>query len=207
MFVLSCVFCCYFFALQDLPEPVRRLTIFQKLEIVRYANQLWQEHREKHESDNPVDDEMARRSRKRKRGLGDEVRQVIKGVNVQRACEIKFQGVIGKIKVCQLHKACRLQKWESLTEKQQKTLFHLPDSLKVSLGLSHLVKGWKSLDPESFQKLSDDNMAIKRWSVPGPVLKDSYFLDDLGVACLFALTAALSVKPCLCSILTLPCRS
>lgn len=159
---------------EDLPKPVQRLTIFQKLEIVRYANQLWQDFQEKHERDNPSDDEteMAPRSKKRKRGFGDEVRRVIKGVNVQRACEIKFQNVIGKIKVCQLQKACRIQKWESLTEKQQKSLYHLPDSLKVSLGLSHLVKGWKSLDPASFQKLSDDNMAIKRWSVPGPVLKE-----------------------------------
>ena len=189
-----------FFALQDLPKPARRLTIFQKLEIVRFADKLCQEH----QRDNPPD-EMADGSKKRKRGLGDQVRLYVKGVNVQRACEIQFQGVIGGIKVCQLQKAAKLQQWEALTERQQKTMYQLPDSLKASMGLSHSLKGWKSLDPGSFEKLSH-GMTIRRWTVPGPVLQDS-IVRMTWELCLLALTAALSAMPCLCSILTLPCRS
>ena len=147
------------FKTQDMRKTAPRLTIFQKLEIVRYAEKLLEERQS----------ESQPKKRKRRR---PKMRDWVHGINLQRACQVKFENVIGRIKVCQLRKAAKEQRWEELTERQQKTFYQLPDSLKATLGHGDRLKGWKALGNESLEACCKDQGHLKRWVVPAPVLQD-----------------------------------
>lgn len=130
----------------------QRLTIFEKLQIVEHADKLIADSRAAAPSDRPS-----------KKGKKHSVR-------VQKKCREHFGSKLGGIKVCVLRKHSEDQKWRDLTEKQQKTFYQLPDSVKVSLGLQ-TVKGYKSLPPGKVQDRLKDDAELPRLNVPGPVLE------------------------------------
>ena len=74
--------------------------------------------------------------------------------------------------MCQLRKAARKQKWEELTEIQQKSTYQMSDALKVSLGNESSVKGWKSLGSKRAEVEIKAGRNLQRWRVPAPVLQD-----------------------------------
>lgn len=135
------------------------MTIFQKLQVLRYA------------------DELLAKCLKPKRGKagrsGAFAKKCARGINVQRMCEIKFGDMLGKAKVCVLRKAAAAQQWGKLTEAQQKTMYQLSDSVKVSLGLEDQVKGYKALGQTQMQKILDSG-SLNRWNVPGTVLQETF---------------------------------
>lgn len=98
-------------------------------------------------------------------------RKYLKGLNLQRTCELKFGAKLGSIKICQLQQQAEAQKWHLLTEAQAKQTYQLSDSLKVSLGLS-CTKGWKSLPPDARAERLKQKDDLPRWKVPGQVLED-----------------------------------
>lgn len=141
----------------------RRLTIFEKLQIVAYIKEL----REKHHASI----KKLRKGKTKKRRLQ---RKFCRGLNVQAMCAQKFGSQLRRIKVCQLEKQAQEQRWSLLTEAQQKSTVQLTDQQKMALGLSSNVKGWKSLR-EDASKLSEkikSNATLPRWSVPGKVLEE-----------------------------------
>lgn len=149
---------------QDMKPACQRLTIFQKLEIVRYADALIAESRKQ------ADDKVEKPASKKH--IGARIRDWQKGVNIQSACKAKFGNILGNIKVCQLRKAARKQKWEELTETQQKSTYQMSDALKVSLGNESSVKGWKSLGSKRAEVEIKAGRNLQRWRVPAPVLQD-----------------------------------
>ena len=138
-----------------------RLTIFQKVQVADYVRQLEEEHQRKFVVTKKKRKGKKPRSNKRKKS----------GVNVQRLCELKFPFLHG-IKVCQLVFQCDKQQWRALSVQQQKRYYHLPDSLKVALGLGSRVRGWKSLSKDDLVKTMTDGSKINRWNVPSSVLQE-----------------------------------
>jgi hypothetical protein len=134
------------------------------LEIVRYADALIAEYRKQ------ADDKVEKPASKKH--IGARIRDWQKGVNIQSACKAKFGNILGNIKVCQLRKAARKQKWEELTETQQKSTYQMSDALKVSLGNESSVKGWKSLGSKRAEVEIKAGRNLQRWRVPAPVLQD-----------------------------------
>ena len=127
-----------------------------------YANETRQASQEALES--------VKRSKKKQH---KKQRKFIRGLNLQRTCELKFGAKLGGIKVCQLEKQAETQKWHLLTEAQAKQACQLTDSLKISLGLDS-TKGWKALPPDTrAQRLKNKN-DLPRWNVPGSVLEDKW---------------------------------
>lgn len=133
----------------------QRLTIFEKLQIVEYADKLIADSRAA-----ALSDHQSKKGKKHS----------VRGLNVQKKCQEHFGSKLGGIKVCVLRKHSEDQKWRDLTEKQQKTFYQLPDSVKVSLGLQ-TVKGYKSLPPGKVQDRLKDDAELPRLNVPGPVLE------------------------------------
>ena len=109
---------------------------------------------------------------KMKKKSGELKRTWTKGLNVQAVCKQRFPESLGGIKICQLRRQAREQKWAELTEKQQKSLTQLSDSMKVALGLEKKIKGWKSLPPDKIAARLRQNEDLNRWSVPGKVLEE-----------------------------------
>jgi hypothetical protein len=150
---------------KHLPEPPRaksRLTIFEKLEVVQFAEKLMQ-NREVFPPPKRIRSKAAP-VRKRFR----------KGVNIQARCKLHFGERLGGIKVCNLIRKAREQQWDKLTIKQQKQHIQLTDSLKVSLGLEGTVKGWRSLTEAHVSQSLQENGSLRRWTVPGPVLEAGF---------------------------------
>lgn len=144
----SCVMC------QQVPEPTQRLTIFEKLQILRYAKEL---------TDATA---LSRGSKKGKR-----LRAYSRGLNLQKMCANKFPGKLRGIKVCQMKQQAERQKWHLLTEHQQRRNYQLTDQLKLSLGLDSSVKGWKALNPSSIAEKLKSDKELPRWRVPAKVLE------------------------------------
>lgn len=91
--------------------------------------------------------------------------------------------------MCQLRKAARKQKWEELTETQQKSTYQMSDALKVSLGNESSVKGWKSLGSKRVEAEIKAGRNLPRWRVPAPVLQDRNAKHyDLGLGGLNSMT-------------------
>jgi hypothetical protein len=122
-----------------------RLTIFSKLQVVKYAQDLMKAVESK-------DVESAKGKKK-------------------KDCEQKFPN-LGKIKVGSLLRQADEQCWASLSIDQQKKWFQLPDHLKVAMGLSDKVKGWKNMSTDKIQEKATEQGHVQRWDVPGPVLQD-----------------------------------
>ena len=148
---------------QDLKPRTPRLTIFQKLEIIRHARKIRDEMKAQ---------QGATQTKRKKKNMGMKIRDWVRGVNVQKACETHFASIIGKVKVCQLEKACREQRWEELTEAQQRKMYQLSDTLKASLGQQHKLKGWRAHNAEELISSVRDKGHLQRWTVPAVVLQD-----------------------------------
>ena len=139
-----------------------RLTIYQKMQIVNFANSKVEEWEKQLNS-----------PRKKTRLHKNKLRhRSFKGMNLQRICQQRFPE-LGKIKVCSLLKMSEEQSWASLSEDQQKRWFQLPDHLKAAMGLTDKVKGWKALGTDHLQKCAREKGFINRWKVPGLVMQDS----------------------------------
>lgn len=100
----------------------QRLTIYEKMEILAYAKQVTEEYRRSAK-------ELKRKGKRSTKAKKQ--RQFVKGLNVQRLCEVKFQGKLNRIKICQLKAAAEAQKWHLLTEQQQRTSYQLSDTMKL----------------------------------------------------------------------------
>ena len=148
---------------EDLPplrEHTQRLTIFQKLEIMKYARSLLEEH------------SLVSTSKKRLHRKTDVPRKRFrKGMNLQALCKNRFGATLGSIKVCQLLKAAKTQMWEKLTVAEQKKFYLMPDKVKVAVGLSSTVRGWKSLGHEDIIQQVERGDQLRRWNAPGAVMK------------------------------------
>ena len=118
-----------------MPAATQRLTIFEKLEIVNFAEKTVREFQESM----PAKKEPA-------------VRAYVKGLNLQAVCRQKFGAKLGGIKICVLRKQAKEQKWRLLTTQQQKTMYQLKDVLKLSLGVTSSLKGYKAMNAEQLEK-------------------------------------------------------
>lgn len=141
-----------------------RLTIFSKLQVVKYAQNLMKTLESK-------DVESAKGKKRRNPNARFRRMHCVQGVHLQRACEQKFPN-LGKIKVGSLLRQADAQCWASLSIDQQKKWFQLPDHLKVAMGLSDKVKGWKNMSTDQIQEKATEQGHVQRWDVPGPVLQD-----------------------------------
>lgn len=137
-----------------------RLTIFQKLQVIDFAEEVIAEAKSNSRS-------SRKKTRKTKKLRGN----FIRGMHLQRVCEQKFPQV-GKIKISQLLKQAQEQSWRSLSVAQQKQYCQLPDSLKVAMGFTDKCKGWKAVGTEKFQELAREKGYVNRWKVPGLVMQD-----------------------------------
>ena len=144
-----------------------RISIFQKVQIVDFAENLLQTQK-------PIS--QGRRKRKAKPTAGKHHVRVnfLRGVNLQRACQQKFPQ-LGRIKVSALIKQCHQQSWRSLSKAQQVRWCQLPDNLKASMGLTRKVKGWKALTPQQLSDSAKEKGYVQRWAVPGAILEDQSF--------------------------------
>lgn len=155
----------------------QRLTIFEKMEILAYAEELEAEHKQTWKA-----------IRKSKKKAHEKQRRFCRGVNIQKLCEIKFAGKLKGIKICQMKSQCASQKWYLLTEHQQRNTFQLSDVQKVALGLQGLVKGWRSLPPDQIAETVKAESDLKRWQIPGKVLEEGLskmFMVYMLVSCCF----------------------
>eukprot|EP00435_Cladocopium_sp_Y103_P041766 s2061_g11.t1 len=141
-------------------KAAQRLTIFEKLQIVEYSDKLIEEAKQ-------LTSESTSSRNKKTPGS----RERIKGLNLQAKCKEHFGAKLGGIKVCVLRQQCTEQKWRLLTEKQQKSFYQLPDSVKLSLGLDS-IKGYKALSPQELEKRLEASKGLPRLNVPTPVLED-----------------------------------
>lgn len=158
---------------QEATRKKRRsaLTIHQKLEIVDFALELIKEARGK---------VVIKRKRNPKKAGGDPNRPgvsvaikkyKVKGLNLQAKCLQHFPHLEG-VKVTQLIAQAEIQKWRSLSPKQQMQYRQLPDSVKLALGISNKVRGWKCLRGDHFEKTCQEKGRINRWKVPSSILED-----------------------------------
>lgn len=147
----------------QVPNATPRLSIYDKLKILDYAEQVKAEHKKK------IGELMKKTKSKKKRAYN---RQFWKGMNLQKACENKFKEKLGKIKVCQMRKQAEQQQWRSLPEFEQRRMTQLSDSMKVSLGLDDSVKGWKALPLEKKNERLEDMQQLPRWNIPAKVLEE-----------------------------------
>lgn len=140
----------------------RMLTIFQKMEIVNYADSLESQHgrsvAKRVKGKTPAPEVLHHKKRK-------------KGVNVQLACKQKFGTLLGGMSVFKLRQQSQKQKWHLLSESQQRRMFHLTDELKMSLGLKDSIKGWKVLTDNDAISVIDKKSKLQRWNIPGEILK------------------------------------
>ena len=141
-------------------KAAQRLTIFEKLRIVEYADKLIAEAKELQPESTSSRNKKTQPSR-----------ECIKGLNLQAKCKEHFGAKLGGIKVCVLRQQCAEQKWRQLTEKQQKSFYQLPDSVKLSLGLDS-IKGYKALSPQALQQRLENAKGLPRLNIPTPVLED-----------------------------------
>lgn len=130
--------CCNFYLhCAQVPKARRALTIYQKMQIVKYADEV--------EQNIPTLEKRHPAARARGKVASDQVRWIRKrkkGIDVQALCRLKFGSLLGGIKVCVLRKRARLQKWSLLTEAQQRSMFSLTDEVKQSLKLgADTIKG------------------------------------------------------------------
>ena len=141
-----------------MPTVKRTMSIFEKLRVVRYAKEL--------EKSKTI---VCIRFRYKKAAPK---KRFCKGVNIQRACEQKFPEMMAG-RVSRWMKQANDERWEELTEQQQKSTFQLTDAMKIALGLdTKKIKGWKALGTEHAEARLQDLGQLPRWSVPGPVLED-----------------------------------
>ena len=133
------------------------------MEIVNFAEKTKAEARAALEEERPS---------KRRKGTEHRQRDFIKGLNLQAVCKNQFGDRLGRIKVCQLCAQAKEQKWSCLTIQQQKSMYQLTDSLKLSLGLMARVKGYKSMNVDQIKEKLQHQKALQRWTIPGPVLED-----------------------------------
>jgi len=153
-------------------RPARRaLTIFEKMQIVHYAEELEAKH---HGLASKV---PLRRVKGKKScvGLALKPRKKKRGVDIQSLCKLKFGERMGTIKVCLLRKRAREQKWFLLPESQQRKMYSLTDEVKQALNLeASTIKGWRTWSEEAAKKHIEDKGKIQRWKVPGEVIKERY---------------------------------
>lgn len=130
--------------------------------MVQYAAELRKQHR--------ASMTQLRSSKKKKH---QRQRHFCRGLNVQAQCRQKFGAPFGNIKICQLEKQAKQQRWHLLTEAQQRASRQLTDQQKMNVGLDS-VKGWKSLrdDPSRFSDKLKTHIVMPRWDVPGRVLEE-----------------------------------
>lgn len=148
----------------DLPEVAeakQRLTIFEKMEIVAYAEEQLEQHQK-----------SLKEIKKSKKKHHKKQREFYKGLSLQKLCDNKFRGKLNGIKICQLRCQAKSQKWHLLTEHQQRKAYQLTDEMKVSLGLESNVKGWKTLPPTKVAEKLASKDGLPRWRVPGKVLEE-----------------------------------
>ena len=175
-------------------KPTRRaLTIYDKLKILKYADNLRMKQRPQKSKD-----KNAGKKKKRPAPICDadaeseavvqtkgQKRHVRRGINIQAACKAHFGDFLGGMKVCLLRKRAQQERWNELTEKQQKTLYGLTDELKMAFGLQHRIKGYKCLGEADLTRRIKDNGKVQRWKVPGCILQDGFLIqysaDDLGL--------------------------
>ena len=141
-----------------------RLSIYDKVKIVEFAEKLLQEaplHASRCNARNSGQGLLLFRHRENFR----------RGINLQSRCQQEFPN-LGKIKVCVLIRRCKEQSWKTLSTEQQKKYYQLPDDIKVALGRTEDVKGWKSIGYEALHESVKQKGTINRWNVPGPVLED-----------------------------------
>lgn len=146
--------------IRQVPKPKQALTIYQKLQIVNFANDLVKEKRKEAAENNP------------KRKLKGKDRCYVRGLNLQKVCQEQFGAMLGKIKVCQLQQQAKSQKWHLLSENQQRAMHQLSDACKVNVGLTTSVKGWKALSEKAVHQRIEEQGSLPRWTVPGPVLEE-----------------------------------
>ena len=82
----------------------KRLTIFEKMQILKYAEEVVAKHSE---------ERKATGVEKMKKKSGELKRTWTKGLNVQAVCKQRFPESLGGIKICQLRRQAREQKWAS----------------------------------------------------------------------------------------------
>lgn len=155
-------------------EAKQRLTIFEKMEIVAYAEEQLEQHQK-----------SLKEIKKSKKKHHKKQREFYKGLSLQKLCDNKFRGKLNGIKICQLRCQAKSQKWHLLTEHQQKKAYQLTDEMKVSLGLESNVKGWKTLPPTKVAEKLASKDGLPRWRVPGKVLEEpdsenSYSFQKMG---------------------------
>lgn len=141
----------------EVPKAQQRLTIFQKMEIVRYALKLAM-------SKEVITTRIRKKSAPKKRRFR-------KGMNIQRQCEIAFP-ILKGVKVCKLIKQSEQQKWREMPEREQKRTYMVKDSWKATVGQTN-VRGWKCLTHSQICDRLETCGKIPRWNVPGPVLEDA----------------------------------
>ena len=130
------------------------------MQIVKYAKEVLEQHRSFQAGD---------ALKRKKKGQG---RSWNHGLNLQKVCAQRFPEKLNKIKVCVLRRQAEEQKWDQLTEAEQKSCSQLTDVMKMNLGLESQIKGWKSLHPDKVMEKIQQNEDLKRWNVPGKVLEE-----------------------------------
>ena len=141
----------------QVPKAKKIMSIFEKLQVVRYAKEM--------ERNKSI---VCRRFRRKSAAPK---KRTLKGLNIQAACQKRFPEMTGR--VSKWMKQADEERWEELSEQQQKTTRQLTDAQKIALGLNtKRIKGWKALGSELAQEKLQDLGQLSRWSVPGPVLED-----------------------------------
>lgn len=142
----------------------QRLTIFDKMEILKYAQEVTDKHVETMKAARAEQGQTQKKTKSSRRTW-------LRGLNLQSVCAKRFPEKLKKIKVCQLRKQAERQKWHLLTEAQQKNTVQLSDQMKLALGLEANVKGWKSLPPDKVSERIQNEEELPRWKVPAKVLE------------------------------------
>lgn len=146
----------------------RALTIYEKMQIVNYAQEL----EDKAGGTRQPHPKTRLRSKSDSSTVTWKKKGSRKGLNLQHLCKTKFGDQMGAIKICVLRKRAREQKWAELTESQQRSMYSLTDEMKKHLQLHGTMKGWRSLGEEDVSALVQNKGKLQRWKIPVEVLKD-----------------------------------
>lgn len=147
----------------------RALTIFEKMRIVKFAMAAIKQHGGLKSTPRlrvrgKVPSQEVDFSKKRKRG-----------VSIQAICKQEFGSLLGGISVSRLLKRARVQKWDRLSEDQQRKMYSLTDEMKKALELNQSsIKGWHCLTEDDVKQSVQKTGKIQRWKVPGQVIQDTW---------------------------------
>lgn len=147
--------------------PRRALTIYEKMQIVKYAEEL--------EAASPglASRVPTKRVKEKVCNAGVEwKKKKRRGVDIQSLCKTKFGPLLGGIRVTKLRQRARVQKWYLLTEAQQRKMYSLTDEVKKALKLEQRIKGWRALSEEDTRGQIESSGKVQRWKVPGEIIKE-----------------------------------